>query len=271
MNHSGDAAEQIVRLSFDGIEHIIRLTGAGAKNIGALIMAALKSDGTDDKLKLKGKERLTNMLKSGKELKIFSMKNSDLEQFSKEAKKYGVVYCALKEKNASPDSIVDVMAKADDASKIARIMERMEFATVDRASIETQIAEQNKDAKTHDAPDRDDTDKLIDMLIDEEGKARPDNSDKIQMSNPTQARAENENNQSVSRSKTQSSSKDYTDKIKKPSVKEFLRERTGQNNQKREDKEVQRDKPEPKRTAQKTQQHKQPQKSGNKTKKAKER
>jgi hypothetical protein len=271
MNHSGDAAEQIVRISFDGIEHIIRITGAGVKNIAAFIVAAIKSDGTDDKLKLKGKERLANMLKSGKELKIFSMKNSDLEQFSKEAKKYGVVYCALKEKNASPDSIVDVMAKADDASKISRIMERLEFATVDRASVETKIAEQDKDAKTHDSPDRDDTDKLIDMLIDEEGNARPDSSDKIQMSNPTQARTVDEGNQSVSRSKTQSSSKGYTDKIKKPSVKEFLRERTAQNNQKREDKEVNRDQPEPKRTERKTAQHRQPQRGGNKTKKAKER
>jgi hypothetical protein len=261
MNHSGDAAEQIIRISFDGIEHVIRIAGAGAKNIAAFIVAAIKSDGADDKMKLKGKERLKNMLKSGKELKIFSMKNSDLEAFSKEAKKYGVVYCALKDKNAHPDSIVDVMAKADDASKISRIMEKLEFATVDRASIETQMAEQNREAKTHDAPDRDDTDKLVDMLIDEEGRAKTEMPQKVEMTNPTQARTENVSNQSVSRSKMQSTFTNYTDKIKKPSVKEFLQERTANNNQKREEPKINRDQSEPKRSAKKTHQHRQPQKS----------
>jgi len=31
MNHSGDAAEQIIRFSFDGMEHVLRIAGAGAK------------------------------------------------------------------------------------------------------------------------------------------------------------------------------------------------------------------------------------------------
>jgi len=279
MNHSGDAAEQIMRITFDGMEHVLRIGGAGAKNIAALIMAAMKSDGRSGegyKLKLKGKERLTNMLKSGKELKIFSMKSSDLEQFSKEAKRYGVVYCALKEKNAKPDSIVDVMAKAEDAGKISRIMERLQFATVDRATIESKMVEHDREV-----PDKDDTDKLLDMLIDQDGKAITDTPEKSAEDavNPTKAGAEEQNAQSVSRSKTLSMSDDYTNpmtnseqKPKKPeSVEKFLRERTAA--KKQEEKKPERQ-PElnPKPKSQQTpNQHQQPQNRGKKKSKKKER
>ena len=35
------------------------------------------------------------MLKSDKEQKIFSIKSQDMKVFAKEAKSYGVLYCAL--------------------------------------------------------------------------------------------------------------------------------------------------------------------------------
>ena len=44
-----------------------RITGSGAKDIAALLYAIMK-----DKTKTSGKTNLTNMLKSGKELKVFS-------------------------------------------------------------------------------------------------------------------------------------------------------------------------------------------------------
>jgi len=264
MNQSGDAAEQMLRITLDGVDHLLRLTGAGAKNLAGFIMAALKKNDSDDKLKLSGEERLTKMLKSGKELKIFPMKNGDLELFSKEAKKYGVVYCALKDKDdTNPDSTVDVMVKADDESKVSRIMERLQFATVDRASVEVEMEKQNLESKTHDAPDKDDTDKLIDMLIDKDGKAIKDEPEKAatEKTNPTPASTE-KSNQSVSRSKTQEYSAERTAKTKKPeSVRKFLRERTAQNNKNREEAKTGRNQPETrqhKQTRQKTRQHKQP-------------
>ena len=271
MNNSGDAAEQMMRITFDGIEHVIRIAGAGAKNIAALIMAAVKKDGNDDKLKLRGKERLANMLKSGKELKIFPIKYSDLEQFSKEAKKYGVVYCAIKDKNAKPDTIIDVMAKADDAAKISRIMEKMEFATVDRDSSVSKATEQKREAKTPDTPSRDFADELLNEIMDKDGKAIDDNPNKAayEMANPTQARTEKENNPSVSRSKIQSESAEVSSIVKKPkSVKDYLQEKTAQN-KKREEKKVERDQPRAKNTQPKANHHKQPPK--NKNKRTKER
>ena len=64
MNYGGDAAEQVVRMSLEGVEVAARITGNGAKNIALLLAAVLKEE-----QKTKGKARLTNMLKSGKELK----------------------------------------------------------------------------------------------------------------------------------------------------------------------------------------------------------
>lgn len=82
MNTGGEAAEQIVRMSLEGFEVAAKITGAGAKNIAILLYSILKEE-----QKTKGKARLTNMLRSGKELKVFTVRNSDLKKFTQEAKK----------------------------------------------------------------------------------------------------------------------------------------------------------------------------------------
>ena len=103
MNTGGDAAEQIVRMSLEGFEVAAKLTGAGAKNIAVLLYTILKEE-----QKTKGKARLTSMLRSGKELKVFTIKNEDLKRFTQEAKKYGVLYCVLADrKNKDPKAEVD--------------------------------------------------------------------------------------------------------------------------------------------------------------------
>ncbi|MBP3897848.1 MAG: PcfB family protein [Mogibacterium sp.] len=135
MNPGGDAAEQVVRLSLEGVEVAARISGNGAKNIALLLYAALKEE-----KKTKGKARLTNMLKSGKELKVYTITNKDLAKFSQEAKRYGVLYCVLKDRNnKDPNAAVDVIARAEDASKIQRITERFRLATVDKADVSLDV------------------------------------------------------------------------------------------------------------------------------------
>lgn len=142
MNTGGEAAEQIVRMSLEGFEVAAKITGAGAKSIAILLYSILKEE-----KKTKGKARLTSMLRSGKELKVFTVKSGDLKKFTQEAKKYGVLYCVLTDrKNKDPNAEVDVIARAEDASKISRIVERFNLASVDTASIVTE-AEKSKDAK----------------------------------------------------------------------------------------------------------------------------
>ena len=133
MSYSGEAAEQVVRMSLEGVEVAAKITGAGAKEIALLLYAVLK-----DQKKTKGKTRLTNMLRSGKELKVFAVKDQDLVKFCKEAKKYGVLYCVLKDRDAT-DGITDVMVRAEDASKVNRIFERFQLTTMDMASVRSEI------------------------------------------------------------------------------------------------------------------------------------
>ena len=166
MNTGGEAAEQIVRMSLEGFEVAAKITGAGAKNIAILLYSILKEE-----KKTKGKARLTSMLRSGKELKVFTVKRGDLQKFTQEAKKYGVLYCVLADrKNKDPNAEVDVIARAEDASKISRIVERFSLASVDTASIVT-TAEKSRDAKDGQpepeitTPEKAEKDKLMDALM----------------------------------------------------------------------------------------------------------
>ena len=218
MNTGGEAAEQIVRMSLEGFEVAAKITGAGAKNIAILLYSILKEE-----KKTKGKARLSSMLRSGKELKVFTVKNDDLKTFTQEAKKYGVLYCVLADrKNNDPNAEVDVIARAEDASKISRIVERFHLASVDTASIVTE-AEKAKDEKNGQpepeitTPEKAEKDKLLDELM---GKpvGKEENAP-----NPSVAKTE-KSPQSEPISEKQSKSAEGATMTKdKPSVKEELR------------------------------------------------
>jgi len=62
MYNSGDAAEQVVRISLEGTEVALKLTGSAAKNIAAMLYAVWKNR---DKNKTKGHQRLSAMPQSG--------------------------------------------------------------------------------------------------------------------------------------------------------------------------------------------------------------
>ena len=118
---SGEAAEQVVRMTLNGVEVAAKISGKAAERLAVLLYAVLK-----DQKKTRGKTRLNSMLRSGKELKVFAIGDRDLEKFCREAKKYGILYCVLKDKTAN-DGHTDVFVRAEDASKINRIFERMGY------------------------------------------------------------------------------------------------------------------------------------------------
>ena len=218
MNTGGEAAEQIVRMSLEGFEVAAKITGAGAKNIAILLYSILKEE-----KKTKGKARLTSMLRSGKELKVFTVKSGDLKKFTQEAKKYGVLYCVLTDrKNKDPNAEVDVIARAEDASKISRIVERFNLASVDTASIVTE-AEKSKDAKDGQSePDigvqeKAEKDKLLDELM---GKPvqKEENAP-----NPSVAKTEKSPQSEPISEQPKKSAEGATMTKEKPSVREELR------------------------------------------------
>ena len=230
MCNSGDAAEQIVRISLEGTEVALKLTGSAAKNIAAMLYAVLKNR---DKNKTKGHQRLTAMLKSGKELKVFTVNEEHLKQFATEAKRYGVVYCALRGRGKSTDGLVDVMVRAEDASKINRIVERFKLATVDTVSIKREI-EQSKAEKTavpsapeQERPDKEADDRLFDDLTGAPAKKEeraPQNSEANK--NAPFGKAVEKSHPSAPTSKKQSRTAEGTVKPpeERPSVREELRE-----------------------------------------------
>lgn len=146
MSYSGDAAEQVVRMSLETGEVAVRLAGSGAKEIAVMLYAVLR-----DQQKTRGKTRLESMLRSGKELKVFAVKDSELQKFCQEAKKYGVLYCVLKDRDAT-DGITDIMVRAEDASKINRIFERFQLSTVDMASIRQEIERSREERAEGETP-----------------------------------------------------------------------------------------------------------------------
>lgn len=227
MDTGGEAAEQIVRMSLEGFEVAARITGAGAKNIAILLYSILKEE-----KKTKGKARLSSMLRSGKELKVFTVKNGDLKKFTQEAKKYGVLYCVLADrKNKDPNGEVDVIARAEDASKISRIVERFNLASVDTASIVTEV-EKSRDAKAADGKEVTDGQPEPDIGVQE--KAEKDKLLDALMGKPIQ-KEENAPNPSVAKTEKSPLSERTSEQPKKsaegatmtkdekPSVKEELR------------------------------------------------
>lgn len=258
MNTSAEAADQIVRMTLNGVEVAARISGAGAKELAKLLYAILK-----DQKKTAGKTRLSNMLRSGKELKVFAVKDQDLQKFCEEAKKYGVLYCVLKDKNAT-DGLTDIMVPAEDAAKVNRIFERFNLATVDmgavRAEIERKRAEQFSEVQP---PERSPAEKTADaQFVDQLLQPAP-TREEAQTQNPTEGRnAKSRQSEPTSRPKksTAKGVSDTADRSSRPSVRQELSEIRDEQRQK-----AAAAKGEPKRQ-QPVQQHQAPPKKHKKTK-----
>ena len=135
MNTSGEAADQVVRMSMEVGEAALKISGEGAKQLAVLLYAILK-----EQKKTRGRIRLETLVRSGKPLTVFSVKESDLKKFVQEAKRYGILYCAVRDPKGSSDGMVDIMVKDEDAPRINRIVERFKFASVtEAAQIKTEI------------------------------------------------------------------------------------------------------------------------------------
>lgn len=195
------------------------------------------------------------MLRSGKELTIFTVKNQDMARFVADAKRYGVVYCVLREAKDNPQGISEIMVRAEDAAKINRIVENIKIATVsDPEAIRENLSGNSKEAtgqpvpeQTH--PQQSEDDRLLDEML-----SGPADRQETLRENPTAARTERSRPSEPS-SKTRENSEGAS-KDGRPSVREELREiRRGQ-----EDGTIptQRNEPEQEKRPQQPIRHKQP-------------
>ena len=139
MNASSDAAEQVVRMSLNGVEMALRVTGKGAPKAAALIYRALKTV-KNESAKTKGAIRLANLARSGKKLDVTEIMDTDLKKFCVEAKKYGILYTILKDRNRT-DGLTEIMYKSEDKEKLGLVFEKLNMATYDTAEVQHEISQ----------------------------------------------------------------------------------------------------------------------------------
>ena len=70
MNTSGEAADQVVRMSLEVGEAALKISGAGAKQLAVLLYAILK-----EQKKTRGRARLETLVRSGRPLTVFSVRD----------------------------------------------------------------------------------------------------------------------------------------------------------------------------------------------------
>ena len=182
MNASGDAAEQIVRMTLQGVEVAGKMSMDGAERLVKLIFASLK-----DTKRTKGRASLNTMLRSNKPIKVFELKDDELKKFCQQARKYGVMYHVLKDKSKN-DGKCDIMVRAEDAPKINRILQRFNLGINNKATIRANLdlsKQDIKQPKERQKPTKSAEDRFIDELF-----SKPQNNEKAYNENPSLAKTE---------------------------------------------------------------------------------
>lgn len=185
--NSSESAEAVVKMVLQGSEVALKIGGSGTKEVLIMLYAALNGS-----QKIKGKTKLTNMLKSGKELKIFSLKQEDLKKFTEEAKKYGILFCVLMDKREkSPDGLIDIMVRTEDSYKINHIVDRFELASVDRVKLKSEIEKELIDKTVKEAKEKGvEVQTFDDKFIEKVSKDLPSQKEMNELLNPSLAKTE---------------------------------------------------------------------------------
>ena len=176
MYSSGDAAEQVVRMSLEGAEFALKISGSAAKNLAAALYTVLK-----DQKKTKGKARIETMLREKRPMTVYTIKKEDAPEFARQAKGYGILYAPIPVKK--DDNTIDILVFEDDAARANRIVEKFNLTVVDTASIKEDIQKSREQrgsepaAPEQAAPEKSQDDKLLDELMEkpaQKEKAEPE-------------------------------------------------------------------------------------------------
>lgn len=116
MDVSGEVADLMVKESIQITEETVKLLAAGSKNLAAFLLALAQ-----DNKKLSGKTNMARLLREGKELKVFHIKESDLADFKGFARK-NMLYSIIRD-SRSTDGMVDLITNYDYVSQMNHFME----------------------------------------------------------------------------------------------------------------------------------------------------
>lgn len=133
MYNGTNESDQIVRLVLSGSVFFLKVSGQASVELLKFISAAASEES-----KASGKVRLKSLLQSGSELKVFTLQGDErFNAFKDAAKDYGVKYSVVKRHGEDKEAgIYDIMVKAEDASKINRIIEKYSLVEI-AASVTT--------------------------------------------------------------------------------------------------------------------------------------
>ena len=126
MDVSGDVADLMVKESMELTAESVKLMAAGGKNLAAFLLALAK-----DSKKLVGKTHMSRLLREGKELRVFRIKESDVEDFRHFARK-NVLYAVVKDTRQT-DGMVDLVTNVDFVSQVNLFMERRGYNIPEKA------------------------------------------------------------------------------------------------------------------------------------------
>lgn len=121
MDVSGEVADLMVKESIEVTDATIKMLAGGGKNLLAFLLALAK----DDK-KLVGKTNMAKLLREGKKIETFHIKEEDIKEFRAFAKK-NVLFAFIKDKK-SADGMVDLVTNVDFVSQVNLFMARHGYA-----------------------------------------------------------------------------------------------------------------------------------------------
>ena len=137
MNTSGEVADLMAKEAIQMTESAVKLTALGVKNLAAIVMALANDDG-----KTEGVAKLKQMLKTGKQLCIMQIKETDLKKFNAEAKNYGIMYRPVADKT-NDNGLCDIIAFHDDIPRLNYIMEKLGYSAPEQ-DIEPEAPDQTE-------------------------------------------------------------------------------------------------------------------------------
>ncbi|MBQ9872758.1 MAG: PcfB family protein [Eubacterium sp.] len=144
MDSGAQAADTVVRFALTGTVFFLKITGQATATLISFLAAA-----TAEKSKTAGKVRLKSLLQSGSELKVFTVQGKEsFQEFVKEAKRYGMLFSVVKRTQDDRETgVYDIMVRAEDASKLNRIIERHHMAEVNGTAKAVEAPEAVADRK----------------------------------------------------------------------------------------------------------------------------
>lgn len=132
-------AIQMLRFGYDGVKLGLDVTGASireVKNLTIFIIGLLNHE------KTQGKTSLKNMLKSSGNLQVLQIKETDVKEFEKLAKRYGILYSKMPDINKS-DGMKEYIFPVEATPRVNALIEKLGAGKLEDISDYVQNGEGN--------------------------------------------------------------------------------------------------------------------------------